>query len=774
MTAVKTCWSILVLEDNPGLRESLRSNFAVLLGEAVHVEFAASICHAIDKIKQRMRRGDPYDLFWIDLYLDYFSYENDHGEIVAPDSFAQIIDLAAFQQRHPLAELRLISLLHALEVTITPPHKNPQHYTAYEKLRVLQKFTPFCLPAAKSSYESLLELVELHLRSTDHEQAEQHEENTYAGYALDFVFRQLLQWVASPAQKELALSDDDFEAWEAPLHIPLLPEREVKSDQSWTLFHAWVQQFYNHVALGVKHYEDYHRVNPLLAELIRLKPDGYPQFLVNTAYPSRRRDMLQASAVWPAENVTVAHHDFKGGTIDDDLVDYLFRLCRRLRQPYLLMRSRRRGANTFSLDEHLLSPLPALQPDQILLSDREFGLQFTAKSFFPDLMGHFEKHSEISTAAIAELRALAWREVQQALLERQPATVQKQWLFIPTKFFSAETNRDHFRLAVETVSGKRNITSLTFDEGRWILLELVCRRWFPKCFLMHSTWTTLEDRQGRTFYFYTAQELLTNALMRAAIDYPDLFPPPHDAGRLGGALRPTHSFHLPETDYLSAFDWPFFLQEVFGALDTLPHHTPRMVPVAHARRLLILAKYLMAELHIKRVAYKLLKPNPITPRDLPALLEAAEFIPAEKTLNDHLRRLEKSEMAYSLAEDLLPGLQNFLSIILCFYALPSPELAQFYRFWLGKQIPMEGTRPIEKFSTVGRKLDYLKFMQSLPLPAQAEGKNRFLFVSAAEQSELLVYHNELSAFDNSSAAAADNPTPLDFLELSQRISSATL
>lgn len=291
---------------------------------------------------------------------------------------------------------------------------------------------------------------------------------------------------------------------------------------------------------------------------------------------------------------------------------------------------------------------------------------------------------------------------------------------------------------------------------------------------MHSTWTTLEDRQGRTFYFYTAQELLTNALMRAAIDYPDLFPPPHDAGRLGGALRPTHSFHLPETDYVSAFDWPFFLREVFGALDTLPHHTPRMVPVAHARRLLILAKYLMAELHIKRVAYKLLKPNPITPRDLPALLEAAEFIPAEKTLNDHLRRLEKSEMAYSLAEDLLPGLQNFLSIILCFYALPSPELAQFYRFWLGKQIPMEGTRPIEKFSTMGRKLDYLKFMQSLPLPAQAEGKNRFLFVSAAEQSELLVYHNELSAFDNSSAEAADNPTPLDFLELSQRISSATL
>jgi len=65
-------------------------------------------------------------------------------------------------------------------------------------------------------------------------------------------------------------------------------------------------------------------------------------------------------------------------------------------------------------------------------------------------------------------------------------------------------------------------------------------------------------------------------------------------------------------------------------------------------------------------------------------------------------------------------------------------------------------------------------MQSLPLPAQAEGKNRFLFVSAAEQSELLVYHNELSAFDNSSAEAADNPTPLDFLELSQRISSATL
>lgn len=774
MTAVKTCWSILVLEDNPSLRESLRSNFATLLGEAVHVEFAASICHALDKIKQRMRRGNPYDVFWIDLYLDYFSYENDHGEIVAPDSFAQIIDLAAFRQRHPLAELRLISLLHALGVAITPPHKSPQHYTELEKLRVLQKFTPFCLPAAKSSYETLLELVKRHLRSNDLQQIEREEENSYAGHALDFVFRQLLQWVASPAQKELALSDDDFEDWEAPLHIPLLPEREIKSDQSWTLFHAWVQQFYNHVAMGVKPYEEYHRMNPLLAELIRLKPEGYPQFLVNTAYPSRRRDLLQSAAVWPAENVIVAHHDFKGGTIDDDLADYLFRLCRRLREPYLLMRGRRRSANAFLLDEHLPASLSMLQPDQILLNDREFGLHFTAKAFFPDMMGLFEKHTEISAAAVNELRSFAWREVQQALHERQPAAVQKQWLFVPTKFFSAEPNRDHFRLVVETASGKRNSAPLTFDEGRWILLELVCRRWFPKCFLMHSTWTTLEDRQGAKVYFYTAKELLADALIRAAIDHPALFPPPHDAGRLGGALRPTHSFNLPETDYVSTFDWPFFLQEVFGALDTLPHHTPRMIPLAHARRLLILARYLIAELRIKRIANWLLKPNPIFPHSLPDLMEAAEFIPAEKTLNDHLRRLEKSELAYSLAEDLLPGLQNFLSVLLCFYALPTPELAQFYQLWLDKQIPMEGTRPIEKFSNISRKLDNLKLIESLPLPAQAEGKNKFLFIPAAAQSQLLVYDNELLAFDNYSLDATDDRTRLDFLELLQRLSSMPL
>ncbi len=744
MTAVKSCWSILVLEDNASLRELLRGNFGMLLGNAVRVDFAASICQAIAKVKDQMRQGNPYDLFWVDLYLDYFSYDDEHGEIIAAKSFSQIIDTAAFLKQHAVSELRWPVLIGLLQAPITPPHKESEHYSDREKLAVLQKFLPYCLPAARASFSALLDLMALHLTAAHDGDTATSEENIYVHNALAFVFHKLQQWVGSSAQKEFDMNGEGMEEWQEAARGELVPSRNAKSDQSWTLFHTWVEQFYSHVALGARGYEAYSQANPLLTELKRLAPEGYPLFLVNTAYPGRRAELLEAAAIWPAENVIVGQHDFKGSQRDRVMVEYLARLFRQCRRPYFFLRSRRRGANTFAISNDISAVAARMHhvppAAGLLIDEREAGFAFSHQAFFPELTRAFEKASNVEAEFLAELRHQTLQDMQDCLQERQPRMMQNLWLTVPPGFFKHAVSHESFTLELQAPEGTRQRVTLTFDEGRWILFELACRRWFPKCFFMHSSWTVRHKPDGQQAYFHSTPDLLAAALAHATYDHPDLFPPAHDAERLGRALRPTPAFYLAHTPYADAFDWPAFWQETFGEVDARQQWPARLVPVLQARRMLILAQHMLKELHIRRLAHPLLKAAPLTARDWLPLMTNAEFLPVDKTLRDHLHRLEKGEAAHLQAQDLLPKLKNLLSVVLCFYSFPAEELAQFYRFWVSKQIPTTGTRPTEKFSSVNGKLENLRFTHSVPLPAQAEGKSRFLFLPVsfgADRSQIL-------------------------------------
>lgn len=744
MTAVKRCWSMLVLEDNANLRELLRANFGMLLGNAVHVEFAASICQAIAKVKGQMLRGSPYDLFWVDLYLDYFSYDDDHGEIISAKSFSQIIDTAAFLRQHAVTELRWPALIGLLQAPITPPHKESEHYSDREKLAVLQKFLPYCLPAAQSSFSAFLDLMALYLTAAHDGATTASEENIYVHNALAFIFRKLQQWVSSSAQKQFDMNGEGKEEWQEAARGELVPSRHAKSDQSWTLFHAWVEQFYSNVALGARGYEAYSQANPLLVELKRLAPEGCPLFLVNTAYPGRRAELLATAAIWPAENVIVGQHDFKGSQRDRVMVEYLARLFRQCRRPYFFLRSRRRGANAFAISSDVCVVAARMHnmhaPAELLIDECDAGFAFSHEAFFPELTSAFAKASNVEAEFQAELRRQTLQDIQDCLQERQPRMMQNLCLTVPPGFFKNAVSHESFTLELQAPEGRRQRVTLSFDEGRWILFELVCRRWFPKCFFMHSSWTVRHQHDGQQVYFPSTSELLAAALGHANYDHPQLFPPARDAERLARALQPTPAFYRVQTPYAEAFDWPAFWQETFGEIDARHQWPARLVPVLHAQRMLLLAIHVLKDLHIRRLANHLLRAAPLTALDWPAVMAGAKFLPAEKTLTEHLHRMKKGEAAYMQAQDLLPKLRNLLSVVLCFYSLPTVELGQFYRYWESKQIPTSGTRPTEKFSSVNRKLENLRFMLSVPLPAQAEGKSRFLFVPAsvgAQQSQIL-------------------------------------
>ncbi|NUO83817.1 alkaline phosphatase family protein, partial [candidate division KSB1 bacterium] len=403
MAVKKTRWSILILEDHPDLRETLRSNFADLCGAALRVEFAASICHAIDKIKKQMRRGDPFDIFWIDLYLDYFSYEDELGEIVTVDSFSQIIDTDAFLQRYSLPTASLSELIQKLEIPLDHVDKSWRAFTPVEKLRVLEKFLPFSIPIARSTYATFLETCEFHLRGEDAMSAELNEANLYARYALDFVFRLFLYWLSSPRQREFSPFEDAALAGSEMLNVPILPERQNKSDQSWTIFHTWVQQFYDAVAMGVSGFEEYTAVNLLLQEIKRLSFYGYPQFLVNTAYQRRRQELVSSTTVGTSQNVIVASNNFKGEKKDREFVEHLFRICRRLRRPYLALKRHRRGAGAYLLPpselNHEATTLSRDKLHEDLLTDNELGIAFSRRAFYPELTASFDKAAADARAA---------------------------------------------------------------------------------------------------------------------------------------------------------------------------------------------------------------------------------------------------------------------------------------------------------------------------------------------------------------------------------------
>jgi hypothetical protein len=741
MAAVKTRWSILVLEDHPDLRESLKANFASLLDNALQVDFAASISHAIDKVKRQMQLGLPYDVFWIDLYLDYFSYENARGEIISVSSFSEIVDTAAFLQHHQLTKLAPQSLVSTLHLAITPPHKNLNDYSAVEKLQLLEKLTPFCLAEAKSGFETFLSLLETYLLSDDDIDTDRAAENTYARYALDSVFRLLINWVSSP-KKKFSLTDEHLTAWNERQTVSVLPAVTEKSDQSWTFFRDWVRRFYDAVAFGAKEVEAYTAANPLLPELKRVAPNAYPQFLINTAYEGRRQEHLNAATIWSAEDLIITNYAFKGEKKDKALAEYLSLLCSRLRRPYLFLRSRRRGTSAFVLAEKFMPPTFILSkeiyPDTPILNEPDLGLAFTVKSFYPDLIGHLHRVAEASPEFIQSLTWRALHDLEESLRERLPVEISHLRLYVPENFFRHDSSHDRFYLKVQTIFGKEHERELTFDEGRWLFLELACRRWFPKCFLIHSRWTPFTDRHGEHVYFFPIKDLLAKALKHAAIDHPELFPPPEKAEQLATTFQPGASFYDPDTDYLSAFAWPAFFDQAFGAFDQERKAKNENLILLQAQRLLYLARHLLAELRIQRATTKLLDWHAMTPASLCKILEDCAFSPVGELVTYYLRLVEKAAKTPRLiAEDYLLRIQNFLAVVLCFYSLPSEPLAKFYRFWSKKQIPEGGTRPTEKFSTMSKKLEGMFFMQSLSLPAQAQGKGNFLFVPSALKTHQL-------------------------------------
>ncbi len=730
MAVLKTRWSMLILEDHPDLRETLKSNFDDLFAGAIHLDFAASICQAVDKIKKQMQAGDPYDVFWIDLYLDYFSYDNDHGEIVSVDSFSQIINTVQLQQTLRLTEPSLTAVLAALRANIIPLHKPPAQYSDQEKLQVLELFRPYCQPPAQSSYDTFLELVDSYLRVDDYVNNDLHDANVYARHVLDFVFRRFAQWVQSRNEREFSLSAKSAADWREPQNVNILPHADDKSDQSWTIFHAWARQFYNAVAAYAKGMEEYTAANPLLLELKQLAFNDYPQFLINTAYSGRRQELVKQGSVWSSDSVIVTHSAFKGEKKNVALLEYAFRLFRHLRRPYLVLKSRRQGSNAFVLKDGALANVVQLHttddPHQPLLVDPQLRLAFTAHSFFPEWLSSFKKLPEALRPRVNELVAKAGHDLEADARSRKPQPAGMCRLHLPARFLDTPHQHESFQLEVQVLSGKWLQTKLSFDEGRWAFLELACRLWFPKCFLMHSNWQALEGHEASEVYFAPADKLLGRAIRRAAQAHAGLFPPLPVLEKTDLALAPTAAFYEADADYISAFDWDDFEGKVSVSSDG--HEAP---PVTmQAKRLLCLAHFLMAELHIHRFAQQLLNVSKLTPASLCDLMTKPQFVRTDEACDHCLRQIERAS-ARIVIDHYLPGIKNLIAVTLCFHTLPAPEVATLYRHWQEKDVPLNGVRPIEKFSAIGRKLEHVQLIESRALPVQTEDKKKYLFIPSA-------------------------------------------
>ncbi len=762
MAAVKTRWSMLILEDHPDLRETLQSNFDDLFFKAIHLDFAASICQAVDKIKRRMREGDPYDAFWIDLYLDYFSYDNEHGEIVAVDSFSQIVDTARLLHSLQLENPDLTTLLTRLRAEVKPPHKPPASCSDQEKLNILGKFLPYCHAPTKSCYATFLDLVDFYLRSDDFVNDELRNANIYARQVLDFVFFRFIQWVQNPHKREFSLYAEQASGWTEPQNLNILPKAEDKSDHSWTIFHAWVRQFYSAVAAWAKDVEEYTSANPLLLEVKHLMFNDYPQFLINTAYAGRRQDFVASGSVWSSGSVTVTHNTFKGEKKNAELLEYLFRIFRHLRRPYFLLKSRRRGNNAFVLKDNDLAKAVQAdsgEPHRLLLSDAELGLAFTAQTFFPELFINFNKLPKASHERAGVLVANVRSDLQTEAQARKPQKVGVCRLHLPGRFLETPHHHDSFQLEVQALSGKWLQPKLSCDEGRWAFWELACRLWFPKCFLMHSKWKARAGQEEMEIYFPPAEKLIARALHQAAHAHKEVFPPPAVLDKIAIALRPTAAFYAADGDYISAFEWEAFGREIFAPIDG--EETPALA--LQAKRLLYLVKYMLAELHIHRLSSHVLTATRLTPASLCDLMAHPKFDSAQSRLAHSLGQIEHASKTL-IAEYHLPGIKNLFAAILCFHTLPAPELVALYHFWQGKHIPLSGVRPIEKFSAISKKLEHVQFVESRALPVQTEDKKKYLFIPAA----LIQKPSLLLNLKASSPHADYPPPPLDLALLTCR------
>ena len=727
----------------------MRCNFADLFGEGLRVSFAASICEAIDKIKRRMREGDPYDAFWIDLYLDYFSYEDEQGEILSVDSFSQIIEAEAFLRHHHLEELEPHTIIRALAVDHDPFDKSSPSYSSLDKLRLLKKFSPFCRPAAQSAFATLLETSEFYLQN---EEAERNEINLYARHALDFVFQMFLRWARNPKRREFSPFEEETSAPRTSRNVSILPERTDKSDQSWTIFHAWTQQFYNAVALNAAGYEEYFSANSLLREIKKLRFEDYPQFLVNTAYQRRRLELLEASTIWPAPNVIVAQSEFKGDQKNREFVEYLFRICRHLRRPYLLLKHKRRG---YLVSESALqkaqTEIPRNELPEQLLMDHELGVEFTTQAFYPELTANFDKLAAGARERVTPWLAKARRELAQDARARERAAITLQRFCMPRGFLEPEARVKSFELEFRLASGKPRHAALTFDEGRWLFLELARSRWFPKCFYMHSNLTPQESGEEKKSYFLPASQVLTKACLRAALEHKNLFPNVSEFDNKTISLPVTPAFNEGESDYISSFAWEAFFKTTFAAFEASPTQPLAKPVILQAQRLLLVLRYTLEVLRVRRLAGKLLSAAKLTPSALCEMLAAPDYVHVDDMFKRNWGRIEHAKDSPRLvAEQYLPGIKNTLAVVLCFYALPAPEVIELYNFWAQKDIHCEGTRPTEKFSAIARKLGNVQFTKSAHLPAQAEHKHKFLYLSPV--------------FVNSAAAA------WDFSDTSERCS----
>ena len=725
MVAYKTKWSILVLEDEPGLRELLQSNFTSLLGDACQVDFAASICQAVHKTKAQMAVGRPYDVFWVDLVLDYFSYDNSRGEIVSAKSVAEIIDTERLQRELKLEQLSPAGLATALEL---PANKRLEAYSTSEKLQFLGKISPYCLDDAKPCFQTLLELLQTYFHSDHHNGNLVGAENTYARKTIDFVFSKFSDWAANQ-EKQFTLRNDDFDM-AAPEIDEMAIHDATKSKQSWTVFRDYVRELYDGVAHGDREHQAYSAANPLLVELKNISPRGYPQFFVNSAYGGERQKMLEAAAVYNSNDTIVAEIEFKGTSKDAALAAHLAQIFSRLRRLYFEIKSKRRGASHFLIAGKYLDRKSIgrknWNPNEIIFKSAEYQLEFTAGSFFPDLLESLYQVRDKTPELVEEIQAQVTRDLEISLRNRAPVSIQRLVLEVPANFFTNNWQRGKFLLYAYPEGAKAIPVELTFDEGRWLFFELCCRKWFPKCFFVHSRWKApaVIDKHGD--YFLPAKELLTKSIKRAALERPELFQLQARQDDHTVDLPETASFYHPEADYASSFDWTAFFSNFLQTNST----------TRQALALLEICKELTVELKARKITGHLLKPQPITISSLLSVLENPAYVAIEAKLQQLVKLISVAEKENPrlIETEYLPGIKNWLAVTLCFYALPAKPAELFFQFWRERGIPNTGVRPIEKFVLISDKLPGLAFKKSLELPVAVEGKNNFLFVPTALNS----------------------------------------
>lgn len=735
MVAEKTKWSLLILEDNPRLREALRTNLKDLLGDSLHFEFAASICQAICKVKSRMRDGLPFDAFLVDLVLDYFTYDDTGGEIIAVHTLGDFLNTSAFMMEHGLETLSPFHLARSLALDVFPDTKPLQSYSDREKLLLLDRLTHYCLSEVEESYRTYIELLKKYFKFSEHSEDRFFKENTFARDSLEFLFRKVSGWVENQ-EEQYSFHAQNLSEWtngEGKIGSGTDPD---KCSYSWTIFIDWVREFYNMIALGEQEHAGFTSRNKLLYELKKVAPREYPVFLVNTAYAGKREHLLKVAAIYDTDNIIVSQNEFKGSLKDAALIKYISGVCSRLRSPYFQLKGPRREfllSNECAPD--MLADTSKNDPQRLILEQKELGLKLTMRHFYPDLAERFYKVRDLRTSHIQDIQARLSREYELQMVRRVPAAIKEIQLYVPEAFYIEDGAKPKFLLYLSGINGAERDSEFSNDEGRWLLLELACRRFFPKCFYIHSQWKAQQTLGETAVYFPTSDDVLRKAIQHAAIDHPEYFPEFRNGQVPKLHLAETPAFYQHESFFRSCFEW----DSLFGPFASPPAAAADQPGISRlqnsALRLLFIAREMMLELKIRKVCQKFISKPDLNAESLLSLIPGTGYLVTDDYVNSMARTISSQENATLLKEQLIPSIENLIAITLCFFTIPSPQVENFYNFWLGKNIPPTGTRPTEKFSTISEKIDTFDFKKSLQLPLIPEGKNNFLFISAALRRE---------------------------------------